>query len=104
MADILNQNEIDELLNSSAEAEGTADETTGQEVEEEIKEKIKEKSKTKTFTYTVDKNKRFPVPYHSPVVKKENMLFNPNPGSQDHSNKIIVRTLDNYVEHIENKK
>ena len=31
--------------------------------------------KEKTYSYKEDRNIRFSFPYHSPVIKKENMVF-----------------------------
>ena len=94
MADILDQNEIDDLLNESAADENPTEETS--EVETEAKPRLK----SKTYHYKVNKNVRFPVPYHSPVVKKENVVLNPDSEPERSYNKVVVRTLDNYLDYL----
>ena len=98
MADVLNQNEIDDLLSSSMTAEDAIEEAVGEETQ------TKTHTKTKTYSFKEDKNVRFAFPYHSPVVRRENMIFNPTPQSENFSSKTVVRTLDNYVKYLKNKK
>jgi len=97
MGELLSQNEIDDLLGSPMSAEELAEET-GEETHE------KPRTKLKTFNFKQNKNVRFAFPYHSPVIKKENMVFNPETESGNIANKVVVRTLDNYVEFLKNKK
>ena len=95
MADILSQSEIDDLLNSVA----SPDEETAPD-----EKKQKTISSNKIFVHKIYKNSRFSFPYNSPVIKKENIVFNPVSGNGNHNDKTIVRTLDNYVEHRKNKQ
>ncbi|NVM04553.1 MAG: hypothetical protein HWN67_19680 [Candidatus Helarchaeota archaeon] len=97
MADLLSQKEIDQLLDSSI---------TGDETSKDVVEGVQEKVlvKTKTFSYKMDKNIRFPFPYYSPVIKKENIIFDPSPDVEDVENKVVVRSLKNYIEYSKNKR
>ena len=94
MADLLSQQEIDDLLNSSMSDDEIMEEDTHEKLPHE----------RKIYSYKVYKNSRFSFPYNSPVIKKENIVFNPNPESAELLNKVVVRTLDNYVEYLKNKK
>ena len=97
MADLLSQKEIDNLLNSTISAEETSD-----KVSEVAEEKVK--SRPKTFAYNKVRKVRFTYQYQSPVIKKENLVFNPDQDTIDFGNKVIVRTLDNYIKYLKNKK
>ena len=93
MADLLSQNEIDNLLSSSI----TADETST-ETDEVPKEKVQ--TKMRTFSFKRDRNIRFLFPYQSPVIKREKFLFNPVPDKEKDKNRVVVRSLENYVEYL----
>ena len=97
MADLLSQKEIDNLLNSTISAEETSDSVS--EVTEE-----RGKSRPKTFAHNRVRSVRFTYTYQSPVIKKENLIFNPDPDRDITENKVIVRTLDNYIKYLNNKK
>ena len=94
MADILSQQEIDDLLNSSM----SDDEITEEDTYEKVSQKLK------IYSCKVCKNSRFSYPYNSPVIKKENIVFDPNPESVNLLNKVAVRTIDNYVKYLKNNK
>jgi hypothetical protein len=97
MADLLSQKEIDNLLNSTISAAETSD-----SVSEVAEEKVK--SRPKTFAHNKVRSVRFTYSYQSPVIKKENLIFNPEPDKVEIGNKVIVRTLDNYIKYLTNKK
>ena len=94
MADLLNSQEINDLLNSVISPE---EETT------QVETRKKTLPKQKIYSNKVYKNNRFSYPYNSPVIKNENIVSNPNPLSVYLLNKVIVRTLDNYVECLKKK-
>ena len=97
MADLLSQNEIDNLLNSTITADETSTETG-----EVTKEKAQ--IKMRTFSFKVDKNIRFLFPYQSPVIKRENFLFNPGTDKEKDKNRVVVRSLKNYVEYLKHNR
>ncbi len=97
MADLLSQNEIDNLLNSTI----TADETSTETVEI-TKEKVQ--IKMRTFSFKKNKNIRFLFPYQSPVIKRGNFLFNPDPDKENDENEVVVRCLKNYVEYLKHNR
>jgi len=97
MADLLSQDEIDNLLNSTI----TADETS-KETDEVTKEKVQ--IRMKTFSFKKDKNIRFLFPYQSPVIKSGNFLFNPDPDKESDENEVVVRSLKNYVEYLKHSR
>jgi len=96
MADLLSQNEIDNLLNSTITTDDTSTETG-----EVTKEKVQ--IRMRTFSFKRDKNIRFLFPYQSPVIKRENFLFNPGPDKENDENKVVVRSLENYVGYLKHK-
>lgn len=98
MADLLIQQEIDDLLNSSL----LNDEITEKVSKADTNEKLPHERKI--YFYKVNKNSRFSFPYNSPVIKKENIVFNPNLESVDFLNKVVVRTPYNYIKYLKNKK
>ena len=100
MADLLSQDEIDNLLNSTITAD-TPDETSN-ETGEVTKEKVQ--IRMKTFSFKKDKNIRFLFPYQSPVIKRGNFLFNPDPDKEDDENEVVVRSLKNYVEYLKHNR
>ncbi|NVM03012.1 MAG: hypothetical protein HWN67_11785 [Candidatus Helarchaeota archaeon] len=97
MADLLSQDEIDNLLNSTI----TTDETSTETVEG-TKEKVQ--IKMRTFSFKRDKNIRFLFPYQSPVIKRGNFLFNPDPDKENDENKVVVRSLENYVGYLKHNR
>ena len=99
MADLLSQKEIDDLLNSSiSDDTPAADEDVG-----EAPEKTGT-SRTKTYSFKKNKNIRFAFEYHSPVLKKETCVYNPEPAIEESENVHIVRSLDNYVQYLKHRK
>lgn len=97
MADLLSQKEIDNLLDSTISTVETSDKVDG--ITEE-----KVKSRPKTFAYNKIRNVRFIYTYQSPVIKRETMILNPDPNTVEIEGKIIVRTLENYVKYLKDKK
>lgn len=93
MADLLSQNEIDNLLSSTITADETSTET-GEITKEKVQVKLR------TFSFKRDKNIRFLFPYQSPVIKREKFLFNPGPDKEKEKNRVVVRSLENYVEYL----
>ncbi len=100
MADLLSQNEIDNLLNSSLEEESSSESDVGSD----IVGQGKTTGKLKTFSFKKEKNIRYTFPYNSPVLKKENVIFNPGPDAEIDESKPVVRSLKNYVEYINFKR
>ncbi|MFC1563117.1 hypothetical protein ACFL4Z_03605 [candidate division KSB1 bacterium] len=99
MADLLNQSEIDDLLASAGE-----DSETPAESGTDTSESIRISGRTKTFAIRKIESIRFLFPYHSPIVKQENYIFDPNPETKHDEDKTVVRSLKNYVEYINHKK
>jgi len=95
----ISQSEIDELLSSSASAISEGD----KEKEEETEVKAPGVSRPKTYYFQEKKTNRFVFSYQSPVVKREKMLFNPGKDVQQMTGKIVVRTLDNYMNYIRSR-
>jgi len=100
MADLLSQNEIDNLLNSSLEEESSSESDVGSD----IVGQEKAIGRSKTFSFKKEKNIRYTFPYHSPVLKKEKVIFNPTPDVEVDESKPVVRSLKNYVEYLNFKK
>ena len=100
MADLLSQKEIDDLLNSSISDDtpdaGGSDDAGGPEKTST--------SRSKTFSYKENKNVRFAFVYHSPVLKKDTCVYNPEPAMEESEGVHIVRNLDNYVEYLKHRK
>ena len=99
MADLLSQKEIDDLLNSSI-----SDDAPDAGGEEAGASENVSTSKTKTFSFKENKNVRFAFAYHSPVLKKNSCVYNPAPTIEESDGLHIVRSLDNYVEYVKQKK
>ena len=99
MADLLNQDEIDSLLSSSMEEEETSEDSDAS-----VAEKEKPAGKTKSFAFRKERTIRFIFPYHSPVLKKGKFVFDPNPDFESGENQIVVRTLKNYIDYVNNKR
>jgi len=89
MADSLNQNEIDELLNANIGLD-----ESGPEPEQFVRES---KVNSKVFKRKKDTALRFVYQYRSPVIKKENVIYNPSNGMQSSNGKVVVRDLKNYA-------
>ncbi len=90
MVDI-EQKEIDDMLNMAM---------SGDNKEEEQKSSKKISSKDKIYKKPKKNVNSFKSIYISPVVKSDNVLYNPESNIIDIDNKIIVRSLDNYAEYV----
>ena len=100
MAELLSQKEIDQLLSDTL---GGGD--PGGEAEAEVTETKPEKpKKSKNFKYEVEESFRYKYAYKSPVIKSNKFVFNPDKSIDTIPGKVIVRTLSNYVEHLNFKK
>lgn len=102
MADLMTQNEIDQLLKSAIggnEGAGIGDIDKDTE-----KEENKKSSKTKTYSYQKRKDLRFSFPYQSPVIKREQYIFDPNPNSSVPEGAVVVRTIKNYLDFSNHRK
>ena len=95
MAELLDQKDIDELLNSNFDLNSTVP-------EEEIISKEVPKS-SKIFKSRKNKTLYFIYPYRSPVIKRENVILNPSNGVSPLNGKIIVRDLRNYAHYLRKK-
>ena len=92
MAEILSQNDIDDLLNSSL-------------VEEDYNEVSSVPSgKQKVFKPPKQDNSGFKYEYRSPVIKRESVIFNPNLPIESTRKKVVVRSLANYASYLRKKK
>ncbi len=98
MADLLNQNDIDDLLNSSISEESEQD-SAGLGEHEAVST-----GRTKTYSFKTNKNIPFSFPYLSPIIKRNKIIFNPNPEIEKDRGKIVVRSLENYSKFLEYKK
>ena len=45
----------------------------------------------------------FKFPYQSPVIKSSNVIYDPESDISESVNKVVVRSLDNYMEYVMNK-
>ena len=54
----------------------------------------------KKFSHKENKNQRFRFEYHSPIVRKSQCVFNPDPRAPPPAGKVVVRTLDNYRQYL----
>lgn len=91
MSDLMSQKEIDALISGAIGS-------SSQEEKEETEDK---KSKVKTFKSRENEEKRgfrYPTTYQSPIINRENYIFNPNPKQSESEEKPVVRSLENYVE------
>jgi len=95
MANHLEQNDIDELLNSNLDL--------GTDEPENESEPVEKPFHNKVFKSRRIKQLRFEYPYRSPVIKKENILYNPNNGNRSSNGKVVVRDLKNYAQFIREK-
>jgi len=100
MAELLSQKEIDQLL---SETLGGGEEEKKDTQEQEVAEKLTKK-KAKNFKYIEELGFRYKYAYKSPVIKKEKIVFNPDLSVDTIPGKTVVRTLDNYLEHLQYKK
>jgi len=88
------QNELDELMNLAMNG--------GDDAKEEKKESsednpsVKDKAKEKIYREPKKKAANFKFPYQSPVIKKDNTIYNPEFDISDSEKKVVVRSPDNY--------
>lgn len=95
MAEILDQKEIDALLNNNL--------LNNDEPEaEESKPKAANGNgaQRKHLKPVIERKTRFSFSYHSPVVKREKIVWNPDPAISEEPGRVVVRTLDNYHTHL----
>ena len=93
MAEFFNQDEIDSLLKTGLD-------DMVKDVEEPVKEEISsvETPKTKFVKPLKKKEFRFPSMYRSPVLKENEIVFNPENDESEIDGKVVVRTLENFME------
>lgn len=89
MAELLDQSEIDDLLNSNL----------GEDLFEQEDEYVSEKTPraTKIFKSPKKVEFRFKYNYRSPVIKRNDIIYNPNSKAENNNGKVIVRDLINYA-------
>ena len=89
---VISQSDIDELLNNALDDHEVGGESEG-------REKVKDE---KVYRAPRIEAKRLDFPYKSPIIKSRNVVYNPNNGSSKYSpsNKVVVRSLDNYIEYV----
>ncbi len=90
MAEILDQNAIDDLLNSSFDM----DEETVVDSDIDV-----EKPKSKSRKVIKPENKpslKFDFRYVSPIIKKESIILDPETAEKDLDDKPVVWTLQGY--------
>ena len=90
----LEQKDIDELLNNMINGGDSEEESSNKTVIP--KEKIYRVSRK-----PVIKNV---IPYRSPVVKREDVIYNPKNDVLCEGEKIVVRSLGNYIKYIMKEK
>jgi len=100
MADILSQNEIDDLLNSNLGGD-LSDSSSSEEGEDIVPVST---GRQKVFKPPRKDNSGFKFEYRSPVIKREQIIFNPNTPIESSKEKVVVRTLPNYSEYLRKKK
>lgn len=93
---VISQSDIDDLLNSALEDPDEDGESTNTS-------KVRN---DKVFKAPSIEAKRINFPYQSPIIKSRNVMYNPNKRTNKFSaaDKIIVRSLDNYIEYIVEKE
>lgn len=90
MTDIISQKDIEKLLQGAM--------PSSEETETSPNVKNKPSSQIKTYKYEKDKtNFRYPTPYISPVVKREQIVYDPKLGQKIPEGKIVVMSLNNYI-------
>lgn len=102
MAEILSQNEIDDLLSANIGGDDTPDDQETAPAKSETIP-VTEGGKRKYFKPQRQRAYRFQNIYKSPVIKKSSMVFNPDPTQKERDEIQIVRTLENYVAHLKHK-
>ena len=104
MAEQFSQSEIDDLIKSGFEA--ASEEAPAETGGARNQDTWGSPGKGKYIRSPKPPEFRFPRMYRSPLVKKENIVFNPAPDSKDMAGteKIVVRTLSNFLEFMQNKK
>ena len=99
MSELMSQNEIDQLLKTAIggneDIETPKDEKTGSE---------NNIPKGKHYKCKKDNDLRYTTSYQSPVIKRENYIFNPDLKQLIPENAIVVRTLKNYMQLHEKKQ
>lgn len=93
---IIDQKELDKLLNITADEDVSNEEP---ENKSEESNNSNNKAKVKIFKKTIDRVRKFSFTftYVSPVIKQENMIYNPESSEETDDDKIVVRNLDNYM-------
>ena len=87
------QNELDELMNLAMNGgDNTEEEKESSENTPTAKNKVKEK----IYRESKKKVASFIFPYQSPVIKKDNTIYNPEFDISDSEKKVVVRSPDNY--------
>lgn len=99
MAEFINQQEIDALLNSVLN--NPNDEKTDQKKEE--KTDSTEPVKNKYFKAQKAEGLRYPSLYRSPIIKKEDVVFDPVHHESEIDGKVVVRTLRNFLQSLQHK-
>jgi len=92
------QKELDELMNLAMSGSDNS--------EKEKVESSKNNPSEKDKVYREPKKKaaNFKFPYQSPVIKKDNIIYNPEFEISDSGKKVIVRSPDNYHKFIVHKE
>lgn len=93
MAEFINQQEIDSLLNSVLN--NPTEEKTDQKKEEKPESA---EIKNKYFKAVKEEGLRYPSLYRSPVIKQEDVVFDPDHNETESGGKIVVRTLKNFLQ------
>lgn len=90
----LEQKDIDELLNTMINGDDSEEKSSNKTISP--KEKV-----YRVFKKPVIKNV---IPYKSPVVKREHIIYNPKNDVLCEGEKIVVRSLGNYIRYIVKEK
>jgi hypothetical protein len=84
----MKQSDIDRLLNTIAEEESAEEKDTGNLID------ITGAKIYKRFSGRISPVKGL---YRSPVIKSEDIIYNPEPGKPVSKNKVVVRSLFQFV-------
>lgn len=104
MAEIIEQKDIDDLLNSAI-----GEDLTTEAESSDVGGLAGEGTPVSTGTQKIFKPPKkdtsgFKYHYRSPVIKKDRIIYNPRVDVNSTNDKIVVRSLGNYAQYLRNKK
>lgn len=105
MANLLNQNEIDKILNDALGESDDSGESEKSEKELEIEGLPERPHPKKHFKGEEEPVLKYKLPYRSPVIKKGNFILNPQKENDPESEgKKVVWTLSVFLQNSHKKK